>query len=76
MMLYDSSGTLILDQDFVTPSFTLSNGGWYFLACLIRPNDKTAQYILGDRRTSGDGLGYRKSFSLHGDAQRLPARRT
>lgn len=50
IMLYDSSGTLILDKS-VTPSFTLGNGGWYFIACLIRPNDKTAQYILGDRST-------------------------
>jgi predicted phage tail component-like protein len=52
LMLYDASGTLILDQDF-SPSFSLSNGEWYFLVCLIKPNDKTAQYVLGSR-TSGE----------------------
>lgn len=52
LMLYNSSGTLILDQDF-TPSFTLTNGLWYFIAAVIKPNDKTAQYVLGSR-SSGE----------------------
>lgn len=50
LMLYNSSGTLILDQDF-TPSFTLTNGLWYFIAAVIKPDDKTAQYVLGCRST-------------------------
>mgnify|MGYP000857327205 CR=1 FL=1 len=52
LMLYNSSGTLILDQDF-TPSFTLTNGLWYFIAAVIKPDDKTAQYVLGSR-SSGE----------------------
>lgn len=50
IMLYDSTGTLILDKS-VTPSFTLENAAWYFIACLIKPVAKTAQYILGSRST-------------------------
>ena len=48
IMLYNSSGSLILDTS-VTPSFSLLNGYWYFIACVIKPNAKTAQYILGDK---------------------------
>jgi len=48
LMLYNSSGTLILDES-VTPSFSLVNGGWYFIACLIEPDNKQAQYVVGDR---------------------------
>ncbi len=47
IMLYNSSGSLILDTS-VTPPFSLVNGSWYFIACVIKPNDKTAQYVLGD----------------------------
>jgi predicted phage tail component-like protein len=61
IMLYDSTGTLILDQS-VTPSFTLENAAWYFIACLIKPVAKTAQYILGSRSTGAvwesDVLGF------------------
>ena len=52
IMLYDASGTLILDQSF-TPSFTLSNGEWYFIACIIKTEAKSAQYFLG-RRSTGE----------------------
>ena len=48
IMLYNSSGSLILDTS-VSPSFSLLNGYWYFIACVIKPNAKTAQYILGDK---------------------------
>lgn len=50
IMLYDSSGTLILDKSAM-PSFALENATWYFIVCLIKPNAKTAQYILGNRNT-------------------------
>lgn len=50
IMLYDSSGTLILDES-VTPSFSLLNGNWYFIACVIKPTAKTAQYVLGDKHS-------------------------
>jgi hypothetical protein len=61
LMLYNSSGTLILDQDF-TPSFTLTNGLWYFIAAVIKPDDHTAQYVLGSRSSGevwiSDAVGF------------------
>ena len=48
LMLYNSSGTLILDQT-VTPSFSMVNDGFYFLAAVIEPDNKRAWYLLGDR---------------------------
>lgn len=48
IMLYNSSGALILDKT-VTPSFTLKNGGWYFIAGVIETNNKRFTYVLGDR---------------------------
>lgn len=48
LMLYDSAGTLILDKTF-TPSFSMSNGGWYFIAAVIEPDNKQAWMLLGDR---------------------------
>jgi len=52
IMLYNSSGSLILDKSF-TPTITLVNGGVYFLAAVIEPNNKQAWCVLGDRN-SGD----------------------
>lgn len=48
MMLYNSSGTMVLDQT-ETPAITMRNGGWYFLAAVIDVDNKTSQYVLGDR---------------------------
>lgn len=48
LMLYDSSGTLILDYS-TSPTITLANGGVYFLAAVIEPENKQAWYVLGDR---------------------------
>ena len=48
IMLYNSSGTLILDKT-VTPSFSLVNSGWYFIAGVIEPNNKQFTYVIGDR---------------------------
>lgn len=48
IMLYNSSGSLILDKT-VTPSFSLVNGGWYFIAGVIEPNNKQFTYVVGDR---------------------------
>lgn len=48
IMLYNSSGSLILDKT-VTPSFSLVNGGWYFIAGVIEPNNKKFTYVIGDR---------------------------
>jgi len=48
VMLYNSAGTAILDQA-ETPSFTMSAGGWYYLALIIDTVAKTAQVMLGNR---------------------------
>ena len=48
IMLYNSSGSLILDKT-VTPTFTLKNGGWYFIAGVIEPDSKQFTYVVGDR---------------------------
>lgn len=50
LMLYNASGSLILDQT-VTPPFSLVNNGWYFLAALIEPEAYKACYVVGDRAT-------------------------
>jgi len=48
IMLYNSSGSLILDTS-VTPSFSLENAKWYFIAAVIEPNTKKAWYVVGDK---------------------------
>lgn len=52
IMLYNSAGSLILDQS-LTPSFKLVNGGWYFIAGVIEPNNKKFTYVVGDK-SSGE----------------------
>ena len=48
MMVYNSAGSLILDQ-FETPSFNMVNNGWYFIAAIIEITAKTSQMILCNR---------------------------
>jgi len=48
IMLYNASGSLILDQT-TTPPFSLINGGVYFICMVIEPNNKNAWIVLGDR---------------------------
>lgn len=48
MMLYNASGSLVLDQT-ETPEFSMVNNGWYFIAAVIGVAAKTSQYILCDR---------------------------
>lgn len=50
LMLYNSSGSLILDTS-VTPSFNLENAKWYFIAAVIEPDSKRAWYVLGSRES-------------------------
>lgn len=52
MMLYNSAGTLILDQT-ETPGFNMVNNGWYFLAAIINVTGKNSQLTLCNR---GDGV--------------------
>jgi hypothetical protein len=68
IMLYNEAGSLILDRT-TSPSFTLKNGGIYFIACIIRPNAKTAQYVIGDR---SDGKCWvSEVYSFTGELNRL-----
>ena len=48
IMLYNSAGSLILDES-VTPPFRLVNNGWYFIAGVIEPDNKKFTYVVGDR---------------------------
>ena len=48
LMLYNSSGSLIYDQT-ETPTITLKNNGWYFIATIIEVNNKKVQYLVCDR---------------------------
>ena len=48
MMLYNSAGTLILDQT-ETPGFNMVNGGWFLLSAIINATDKTSQIVLCNR---------------------------
>ncbi len=50
LMLYNSSGSLILDTS-VTPSFSLENAKWYFIAAVIEPDNKKAWYVVGDKES-------------------------
>lgn len=52
LMLYNSSGSLILDSS-VTMPFSLVNNGWYFISAIIEVNDKKATYFVADR-SSGE----------------------
>ncbi len=62
IMLYNASGSLILDES-VTPPFSFVNGGWYFIACLIEPDNKTAQYVVGDRESGRVWASAKLSFT-------------
>ena len=48
MMLYNSEGSLILDQT-ETPSFSMTNGGWYFIGAVVGVTAKTSRMILCNR---------------------------
>ena len=48
IMLYNSAGTLILDQT-ETSAFSMINGGWYFIAVVISVKTKNVQMVLCDR---------------------------
>ncbi|MDD2301997.1 MAG: phage tail protein [Eubacteriales bacterium] len=48
IMLYNSSGSLILDTS-VTPSFSLENAKWYFIAAVIEPTNRKAWYVVGNK---------------------------
>lgn len=62
IMLYDSSGSLILDKT-TTPSFSLVNGGVYFIAVLIEPNNKQSWYVLCDRETGNTWVSPAMTFT-------------
>ncbi|MGI6121367.1 MAG: phage tail spike protein [Saccharofermentanales bacterium] len=62
MMLYNSAGSLILDQT-ETPSFSMVNGGWYFIAAVIEVIAKTSQFILCDRSNGAVWIAPKRTFT-------------
>lgn len=48
LMLYTSSGSVILDES-VTPPFSIENANWYFIVAVIGPDNKKAWYVVGDK---------------------------
>lgn len=65
IMLYNSSGSLILDKSISSPDmpFTLSNGSWYFIAIVINMAEGFAQYVLGDYSSGTGWVSDEMSFS-------------
>jgi len=62
IMLYNSSGTLILDQT-ETADFSIVNGGWYFIAAVIGVTAKTAQLMLCNRADGAVWTGPVRAFT-------------
>ena len=62
IMLYNPSGSLILDES-VAPPFSFVNNGWYFIACVIEPDNKKAQYVIGDRGSGAVWISAALSFT-------------
>ena len=54
VMLYNSAGSLILDQSEMPP-FTLVNDGWYFFGVIVGVIDRTSQMVFCNR---GDGAAW------------------
>lgn len=48
LMLYDSSGNLILDET-LSSDYQLGSGVWYFIAAVIEPDNGQAWYVIGDK---------------------------
>jgi len=48
LMVYDAAGTMLLDRAY-TPTFSMINGGWYFIAAAIEPESKQMWMCLGDK---------------------------
>jgi len=62
IMLYNSSGSLILDKS-LTPTITLVNGGVYFIAMVIEANNKKAWIVLGDRDSGESWVSDENTFT-------------
>jgi len=62
MMLYNSAGTLLLDQT-ETPTFNLVNGGWYFIAAIVSVTGNTSQMIVCNRADGTVWVAPLRTFS-------------
>ena len=63
IMLYNDTGSLILDES-VDPPFSLVNGGWYFIACLI--DRTTRRRSMWWATGTAARCGHRKCFPYRG----------
>lgn len=67
LMLYNPSGSLILDTS-VTPPFSLENAKWYFIAAVIEPGNRRAWYVVGSKDS---GVVWKSAaLSLSGELNR------
>ena len=64
IMLYNDTGSLILDES-VDPPFSLVNGGWYFIACLI--DRTTRRRSMWWATGAAARCGHRRNFPLPGN---------
>ena len=62
MMLYNSAGTLILDES-ETPPFSLVNNGWYFIGAIIGVTAKTSQLVICNRADGTVWIAPIKTFT-------------
>lgn len=62
MMLYNSSGALILDQT-ETPAFNMVNGGWYYIGAIIGVEEKSSQMILCNRADGAIWTAPKRTFT-------------
>ncbi len=62
VMLYNASGSLILDQS-ESPSFNMANNGWYFLAVVVEVTGKTSQLVLCNRADSTVWTAPKRTFT-------------
>lgn len=62
MMLYNASGSLLLDQSETAP-FALLAGGWYFIGAIIEVNAKTSQMVIYNRLTHTAWTAPKRTFT-------------
>lgn len=67
LMLYNSGGSLILDQS-VTPPFSFENNGNYFIAAVIEPDNHQAWYVIGNR--SSGAVWISDALTISGELNR------
>jgi phage minor structural protein len=63
IILYNSAGASIIDQNETLSTITMANGGWYFIAYIIDVTNKTEQLIVCNRADSNIEVSPLRSFT-------------